>query len=46
LARRGNALSQLFEFTELAPFADLHGALNAAREARSADRWTAEEIHR
>ena len=39
-----DALSQVLEFTELAPLADLRAVLSAARDARITDGWAAEEI--
>jgi len=39
-----NMYSQLLELTELPPHADQRAALVAAREARIADGWQADEI--
>jgi len=41
-----NALSRIIEFTELEPGANLRKILNAARIARIADGWQADEIGR
>lgn len=39
-----NALNQIVECTRLEPYADLRGALTAARGARVADGWECEGI--
>jgi hypothetical protein len=41
-----NALSQIIEYTELDPGANLRAILNAARAARIAEGWQADEIGR
>jgi hypothetical protein len=41
-----NALSQIIEYKELGPGANLREILNAARNARIADGWLADEIGR
>jgi hypothetical protein len=41
-----NALSQIIEYRELGPRANLREILNAARTARIADGWLADEIGR